>query len=240
MLEVRDLRSAPRVDGVDLVAHAGEIVGLAGLLGCGRTEILHAIARADPRATGTVAVSGRALTGSVRDALAAGVVLVPEDRNGQALFPRESIRWNTSLPRIKAVSTAGLFPRLALEWRRALEVIGTFAVKANGPDATVGELSGGNAQKVALSRCLGHPVEVLLLDEPTAGIDVGAKEDVWRAVKALARAGKVVVVVLADFAELLAVCDRVLVVRAGRVVAERRPRDTSEHDLLAMASGVTL
>lgn len=114
-----------------------------------------------------------------------------------------------------------------------------FSVAAKGPGATVGRLSGGNAQKVALGRAMAQTCKVLLLDEPTAGVDIGAKSDIRRVVDEIAAAGAAVVVVISDFEELLSMCTRVLVVFGGRIVAERVPAQTSEHELVALASSQT-
>jgi ribose transport system ATP-binding protein len=239
LLEVRELSSPDRISGVDLVVGSGEIVGLAGLFGSGRSEILQAIYRADTRAAGTVKVDGRPIGRNIAAALAAGIVMVPEDRIQQALFVNESIRWNASLPSSHAICAMKVFPVGRKERRRADEVISKFSVVAANSDVTIGELSGGNAQKIALSRAVTADWRVLLLDEPTAGVDIGAKADIHRAIAALAAAGAAVIVAISDFEELLGICDRILVVASGRIIAERRPADTSEHELTALAGGLT-
>ena len=171
--------------------------------------------------------------------MAAGVVLVPEDRIRQALFADESIRWNTTLPNPAPVSALGLFPIEALEEQRAAMIISTFSVVAPNADVPVAALSGGNAQKIALGRALATACRVLLLDEPTAGVDIGAKADIRRAIGEIAAKGTAIIVAISDFEELLALCDRVLVVSHGRITAERRAADTSEHELMALAGGLT-
>jgi ribose transport system ATP-binding protein len=239
LLEVHELASPDRIDGVDLLVRAGEIVGLAGLFGSGRSEILHAIYGADTRATGTVKIDGRPIGRSIPAALAAGIVLVPEDRIQQALFVNESIRWNASLPNSRAICTMNVLPVARKEKRRADDIISTFSVVAANSDIAVGELSGGNAQKIALSRAITADWRVLLLDEPTAGVDIGAKADIHRAIAALAAAGAAVIVAISDFEELLGFCDRVFVIASGRIIAERRPANTTEHELTALAGGLT-
>ena len=171
--------------------------------------------------------------------MAVGIVLVPEDRIRQALFLNESIRWNTTLPNPAPVSVLNLFPVPALEERRAREIIAAFSVVAPNADIPVAELSGGNAQKVALGRALAEDCSVLLLDEPTAGVDIGAKADIRHVIAEIAAKGTAVVVAISDFEELLAICDRVLVVSEGRIIAERRAAETNEHELMALASGLT-
>lgn len=238
LLDVNGLSSPGRLNGISLKAKPGEIVGLAGLLGSGRSEILHAILGADARASGAVAIAGQAVGRTIAKAIAAGIILVPEDRNRQALFANESIRWNTSLPNPDPICAMNLFPIPSLEEQRANEIMSAFSVVAPNADVAIGELSGGNAQKVALGRALAANGRVLLLDEPTAGVDIGAKADIRRVIAALAAQGAAVLVVISDFEELLGLCDRVLVVSEGRIIAERRPVDTNEHELMALAGGL--
>jgi ribose transport system ATP-binding protein len=238
LLRVSGLSSPGRIDAIDLAVRPGEIVGLAGLLGSGRSEILHAIFGADRKATGTVELAGRPVGRTIAAAMAADIVLVPEDRMRQALFANESIRWNTSLPNSRPICAIGLFPIRSLEKQRSAEIIAAFSVVAANDQVTVGELSGGNAQKIALGRALAADCRLLLLDEPTAGVDIGAKADIHRAITGLTANGTAVVVVISDFEELLGLCDRVLVVSEGRIIAERRPIETSEHELMALAGGL--
>ena len=238
LLEVHKLCSPNRIGGVDFAVGSGEIVGLAGLFGSGRSEILHALYGADTRATGIVKVDGRTIGRDIVAALKAGVVLVPEDRIQQALFVNESIRWNTSLPNSLAVCAVKVFPLASKERRRADEIISAFSVVSASSDVTIRELSGGNAQKIALSRAVTADWRVLLLDEPTAGVDIGAKADIHRAIAALAAKGAAVIVAISDFEELLKICDRILVVASGRIIAERQPAHTSEHELTALAGGL--
>jgi ribose transport system ATP-binding protein len=239
LLTVSGLSSPGRLDQIEFSAKPGEIVGLAGLLGSGRSEILHAIFGADPAASGSVVIAGRSVGRTIPAAMAAGVVLVPEDRIRQALFVDESIRWNTTLPNPAPVSALGLFPIESLEEQRAAMIISTFSVVAPNADVPVAALSGGNAQKIALGRALAADCRVLLLDEPTAGVDIGAKADIRRAVGEIAARGTAIILAISDFEELLALCDRVLVVSDGRIIAERRAADTSEHELMALAGGLT-
>jgi ribose transport system ATP-binding protein len=238
LLEVRSLSSPGRIENIAFSVKPGEIVGLAGLLGSGRSEIMHAIFGADPVASGKVTLAHKPVGRTIAAAMAAGIVLVPEDRVRQALFLNESIRWNTTLPNPAPVSVLKLFPVPALEERRASEIIAAFSVVAPNADMLVAELSGGNAQKVALGRALAEDCSVLLLDEPTAGVDIGAKADIRHVIAEIAAKGTAVVIAISDFEELLAICDRVLVVSEGRIIAERRAAETNEHELMALASGL--
>lgn len=239
VLEVSDLRPANQASALSFNVAAGEIVGIAGLLGSGRSEILHAIFGSDTKATGTVRIDGSTVARTISAGEDAGIVLVPEDRHRQALFPERSIRWNTSLIRVEDVSKFGLLPSHRLEEERAREAMSAFSIKAADPDVQVSHLSGGNAQKVALARALSHRAKLLLLDEPTAGVDIGAKEEIRVAIEALTNRGVGVLVVLSDFEELLSFCHRVLVLHHGRLVAERDARTTSEHELIGLASGLS-
>jgi ribose transport system ATP-binding protein len=240
LLEVHQLSSPGRLENIDLDIKAGEIVGLAGLFGSGRSEILHAIYGADPTARGDVRISGRKVGRKIATAIKSGIVLVPEDRVRQALFVDETIRWNTSLPNSGAICAMNVFPIASMEQRRADDVIAAFSVAARDADTEVGDLSGGNAQKIALARALASDCRVLLLDEPTAGVDIGAKADIHRAIARLAARGSAVLMTISDFEELLNVCDRVLVVAQGSIIAERRPAETNEHELIALASGLPM
>ncbi|WP_131196079.1 sugar ABC transporter ATP-binding protein [Lichenihabitans psoromatis] len=237
---IDSLCSPGKLEPTSLSVATGEVVGIAGFLGSGRSEFLHAIFRADPKARGTVQLHGRMIGRSPGAAVRAGMALVPEDRMRQGLVPGFEIWKNTTLPRLTDVSLGGLFPRRRLEVERGEAGIRRLAIKAPDAEALVTELSGGNAQKVTVARWLFGTTTLLLLDEPTAGIDVGAKADILKLVRDLAADGLPVIIVSSEFEELLAVCDRVLVMREGRVVAERRAADTDEHELVLLAGASQL
>jgi ribose transport system ATP-binding protein len=167
----------------------------------------------------------------------AGIGLVPEDRMSMGLVPEFEIWRNTSLPALRGVSTFNALPNAARERERGWEAIRKLSIKASSPDILVTELSGGNAQKVTIAKWLFSDVKLFLLDEPTAGIDIGAKTDILFLVRHLASEGKAIIIVSSEFEELLAVSDRILVMRDGRCVAERAVHETSEHDLLLLAGG---
>ncbi|KQQ85653.1 sugar ABC transporter ATP-binding protein [Aureimonas sp. Leaf324] len=236
-LRLRDLASPGRLHPISLDVAPGEVVGVAGLLGSGRSELLHAIYGSDRFATGTVTLDGVQLARSPRAAVAAGIGLVPEDRMGQGLVPDFEIWRNTTLPALGGVSALNALPISERERRRGWDAIEKLSIKASSPEILVSELSGGNAQKVTIAKWLFSDVKLFLLDEPTAGIDIGAKTDILRLVRELASGGKSVIVVSSEFEELLAVCDRILVMRDGRCIAERNFDETSEHDLLLLAGG---
>ncbi|KHK59072.1 sugar ABC transporter ATP-binding protein [Burkholderia sp. A9] len=236
-LELRNVASPGKLDPISLSVAAGEVIGIAGLLGSGRSELLHAIFGADPDATGEVRVNGRAIRRSTMAAVKAGIGLVPEDRMGQGLVPGFEIWRNTTLPALEGVARRRLFPQRELERARGAEAIRRLKIKAPSPDSIVTELSGGNAQKVTIAKWLFSDVKIFLLDEPTAGIDIGAKTDILLLVRELAAAGNAVIMVSSEFEELLAVSQRILVMRDGRCIAERQAQETSEHELILLAGG---
>ncbi|NIF56053.1 sugar ABC transporter ATP-binding protein [Burkholderia sp. Ax-1724] len=237
LLEVKDLASIGKLEPISLNVRAGEVIGIAGLLGSGRSELLHAIFGADPDATGDVLVDGEKIRKSTASAVRAGLGLVPEDRMAQGLVPGFEIWRNTTLPALDGVARGRWLPDKARELERGAEAIRRLSIKASSPDILVTELSGGNAQKVTIAKWLFSDVKVFLLDEPTAGIDIGAKTDILLLVRELAAAGKAVIIVSSEFEEILAVSSRILVMRDGRCIAERIGHETSEHELVLLAGG---
>lgn len=237
LLKLDELASPDQFEPLSLELRAGEVLGIAGLLGSGRSEILHAIFGADPRATGSVIVRGHALERSTSAAVKAGLGLVPEDRGEQGLVPQFEIWRNTTLPALDRVSWKGWLPLRNVELARGWEAIRRLRIKANTPEMLVTELSGGNAQKVTIAKWLFSDVDIFLLDEPTAGIDIGAKTEILLLVRELAQAGKAIVIVSSEFEELLAVCGKVIVLRDGKCVAERLADETTEHELVLLAGG---
>jgi ribose transport system ATP-binding protein len=236
-LELREVASPGKLQPTSLKLAAGEVLGIAGLLGSGRSELLHAIFGADRQATGEVSLDGRPVGRTTAAAVAAGLGLVPEDRNRQGLVPEFELWRNTTLATLENVSWRRWLPIRRREREIATEAIRKLQIRAQSPDVLVTQLSGGNAQKVTIAKWLFGDVKVFLLDEPTAGIDIGAKTDILMLVRELAASGKSVIVVSSEFEELLAVADRILVMRDGRCVAERATHDTSEHELVLLAGG---
>jgi ribose transport system ATP-binding protein len=236
-LTLRNLASPGRLHPLSLDVAAGEVVGIAGLLGSGRSEVLHAIFGADGQATGGVLIDGKPFARNTGAAVAAGIGLVPEDRNRQGIVPDFEIWRNITLPALDGVLSMGTILSGKKERERAWQAIRMLSIKASSPDILVTDLSGGNAQKVTIGKWFFSDVKLFLLDEPTAGIDVGAKADILRLVRQLADEGKSVVIVSSEFEELLTVSDRIIVMRDGRCVAERAADETSEHALLLLASG---
>ena len=237
LLELCALTPASGADPVSLTLLPGEVLGIAGLLGSGRSELLHAIYGADPRATGQVFLDGQLVRRSTGASVRAGMALVPEDRMQQGLVPGFEIWRNITLPALESVSWGSLVPIRDREVGRAREAIERLQIKAGSPDVPVTELSGGNAQKATIGKWLFSDVKLFLLDEPTAGIDIGAKTDILRLVRALADSGKSIIIVSSEFEELLAVSDRILVMRDGKVTADIDASGTTEHELVMLAGG---
>jgi ribose transport system ATP-binding protein len=238
VLRVRGLRSGDLVHDVDLTVHAGEVVGLAGLVGAGRTEIVRAIAGADVPRAGEVAVDGaRVVVRDPRSAIAAGVVLITEDRKAQGLVLGMSVRENTTLAHLDAYERGGFVDRSA-EIRVTAQEIADLRIRTPGPEQTVRNLSGGNQQKVVLAKWLIGVARVFLFDEPTRGIDVGAKAEIYTLMLELLRNGAAIVMVSSELPEVLGMSHRVLVVRGGGIVAEFARADATPDKVIAAATGV--
>jgi ribose transport system ATP-binding protein len=235
--EIIGLESPGRLAPCSFEIRAGEVLGIAGFLGSGRSELLHAIFGADRSARGEVRLHGRRVPRSPRAAVAAGIALVPEDRRSQALVPEFPLWKNLTLAHLGRFARWGFFLRAGSETAAAAQAIERLGIRARGVATPVTELSGGNAQKVSIARWLCGPTQLLLLDEPTAGIDVGAKAEVLDLVRELAAAGLGVVWVSSELAELVAAADRILIMREGAIVAERIAAETDEEELVLLASG---
>jgi rhamnose transport system ATP-binding protein len=221
---------------VDLTVRAGEIVGVAGLLGSGRSELLRAIFGADPVDGGHVEVDGeRVPPGSPRRAVQAGLGLLTEDRKQLGLLLELSIRENASLADIGEISRFGIVDRRR-ERNLVEHYLGSLKLRAGSWDQPVSSLSGGNQQKVLLARWLATKAKVLLFDEPTKGVDVGAKSEIYKVIGDLAAEGLGVVVVSSYLPEVLGLADRVVVMREGAVAGQLPARGATEEDVLKLAS----
>jgi ribose transport system ATP-binding protein len=241
-LAVRDLQAGRLVRGVTFSVRAGEIVGLGGLVGSGRTEVARVIFGADPLESGVILLDGKeAKMRSPKSAVKAGVCLVPEDRKGQGVVLDAAIRINATMARLSAVVNRFGFIRQALERNLVNELAASLKLKASRIDAPVSTLSGGNQQKVVLAKWFHAGGNVIILDEPTRGVDVGAKSEIYGIVLKLAEAGKAVLVISSEHQELFGLCDRILVMGEGQLRGELKLPDYSEEKLLSLAiSGSTL
>ncbi|MET9496020.1 sugar ABC transporter ATP-binding protein [Streptomyces sp. NPDC006552] len=232
VLRVRDLSRAGEFAPLDLDVRPGEIVGLAGLVGSGRSEILETIYGARKATTGQVSVDGRTLRpGSVRAAVRAGLGLAPEERKAQGLLMLESVTRNVSVSSMSRFSYGGWVDR-GRENNAAHQAIRELSLRPDNPSVPVRTLSGGNQQKAVLARWLLRGCKVLLLDEPTRGVDVGARAELYAVIRRLADDGLAVLLVSSEVPEVLGLADRVLVLREGSVVHEAPATDLTEHRVL--------
>ncbi len=240
-LEVADLHVEGASAPVSLSVRRGEIVGLAGLIGAGRTELLEAVFGVRASDGGSITVAGTPVRhGSAKAAIRAGMALVPEDRKKDGAVLGMSVLDNASLPRLDSFSVAGWLQGRARS-QRVGKATSSVHLRSRGLDQEVGTLSGGNQQKVVLARWLTGTVEVLLLDEPTRGVDVGARSEIYRIITDLAAAGMAVLMASSDMPEILGLSHRALVLRAGAVVGELDRTQLDDPDVQAtifhLASG---
>ena len=227
--------SAIELHGVSFHVNKGEILGIAGLVGAGRTETARVIFGADQSDSGTVSIDGKAVSiTSPHDAIQNGIGLVPEDRKQQALFLALAIRTNLSIAAHDRISTAGFFISGAKEDALVEEYRKLLNIRMASPDQLVGNLSGGNQQKVVLARWLALRPKVLIVDEPTRGIDVGAKVEVHNLLFQMAEAGIAIIVISSELPEVLALADRIVTMREGRVTGEVMRRDATQEKLMTL------
>jgi simple sugar transport system ATP-binding protein len=216
-LSVNGLTLPPKLDGVSFTLRRGEVLGIAGLLGSGRTELLKAVAGVAPPLSGTIAVDGAVVAHpDYPTMLGLGLALTPENRKDDGIVPLLGVDENTVLTRFDRVATAGIlsWPRIAEATRR---IVARMSVKTARTSTPIGTLSGGNQQKVVIGRWVFAGSRILLLDEPTRGVDVEAKSQIYAIIRALAREGRSIVFVSSEIEELPKVCDRVLVLRGGHI-----------------------
>ncbi|MCV9961635.1 sugar ABC transporter ATP-binding protein [Pararhizobium sp. BT-229] len=239
ILSVRNLGDGIRFNGVSFELRKGEILGIGGLIGSGRTEIAEGICGLRSITGGEVRLHGQAMHArSYADAVKAGVVYLSEDRKGSGVFLDLSIAQNIAVLDLKALTgRAGLLNARA-EADLARDLVKRLGVRMGGIDMPVSSLSGGNQQKVAIAKQLAVNPKVILMDEPTRGIDVGAKSEIHRLLRDLARSGIGIVVISSELPELLGLCDRVLVIREGRVMGEVEGEAMSEEAIMRLASGI--
>jgi rhamnose transport system ATP-binding protein len=237
LLEVQGLSRADAFEDVTFDVRSGEVVGFAGLVGAGRTEIARVIFGIDQRDRGTVHIGGQVVTfGNPSEAMAAGVAYLPEDRHQEGLVLDFSIAENVTLPILPR-----LFPRLFLQSSTERIVGDDYAkrldVRMTGVDQPASALSGGNQQKVVLAKWLATEPRVLILDEPTRGIDIGAKVEVHRIISELAASGLAILLISSDLPEVLAMSDRIIVLHEGRITAEIARAAASEETVMVAATG---
>ena len=238
LLSVRDLRAMPRVQGVSLDVGQGEVVGVAGLLGAGRTETARALFGADVRDGGRVTLDGRDFAPQgPGDAIRAGIGFCTEDRKAEGIVPELSVRENLTLALLPRLTRAGVVDE-ARQAAIVAQFIKQLDIRCAGPEQPVGQLSGGNQQKVLLARWLCTDPRLLILDEPTRGIDVGAKAEIQALIRALAASGLGVLMISPEIEEIVEGADHAYVLRDGRTVARLADAGLGEHAVMdAMAHG---
>lgn len=239
VLEVKNLSDGRKIQPASFKLHAGEIVGLAGLVGAGRTELSRLIFGADPKASGEVILNGIPLKiDKPSDAIAAGIAYVPEDRKDQGLFLEMSCRKNIVINILRRDAKAGM-----IDFRKvgnvASQAVDNFNIRLANLENRALDLSGGNQQKLLLARWLAINPRVLLLDEPTRGVDIGAKSEIYRIISDLAAQGMAILMVSSELLEVIGLSDRLLVMREGRLEGELTGKEITQENIMAYATGAT-
>ena len=238
-LSVKNLCRKGVFRDISFDVHQGEILGIGGLVGSGRTEVLRCIYGIDKYDSGEITFEGKKISCSVKKNIQNGFGLVPEDRRTQGFVPLLSIRKNIALTNYDQLKKHLGFIRLSKEGDMSRDAIKRLDIRPDNPDLLVGNLSGGNQQKVVVGKWLMRDLKVLMVDEPTAGIDVGVKEEIYNILEELASKGVVVIVVSSDLQELIRVSHRILVFRKGTIFKEFDSGAVTQEDVLAAASGLT-
>lgn len=239
VLRVGAFSSPGKFEDVSFSLRAGEVVGLAGLVGAGRSELATALFGLDRSASGTLMVAGQTVTlHTPRDAIRRGIGLVPEDRKRQGIVPSASSLHNISLATLKRLARL-TWVRRPVERAQGRTFFDRLRVRAPHIDAVVAGLSGGNQQKIVLARWLAARSQVLILDEPTRGVDVGAKAEIHALIGELAAQGTAILLISSELPEILSLSDRILVLRAGRLVGELPRADATQENLLRLMAGLS-
>jgi ribose transport system ATP-binding protein len=236
VLKVAGLTRGNAVRDVSFTLRAGEVVGLGGLIGSGRTEVARLIFGADARDSGTIELKQKPFAiRSPMAAVRAGIGFVPEDRKRQGAVLSMPIRINATLASLKSVSGPGGFLKFGRERAYVKQLMESLRIKARSMDADVSTLSGGNQQKVVLAKWFHADGDLIILDEPTRGVDVGAKVEIYSLINQLAERGKAVLVISSEHQELMGLCDRILVMGEGQIRGQLEPADYSEERILSLS-----
>jgi ribose transport system ATP-binding protein len=238
VLRVENLTSGKVVQGVNLSVRSGEVLGLSGLVGAGRSEAMRAVFGIGPRDSGSVTFFGEpANFRNPKDAVRVGFGMLPEDRKNDSLLLRQSIRVNTTLASMRGISRRG-FIRHRDERRRVEELLASLQTKYHSTEDRADSLSGGNQQKIALAKWIMVGCRCMVFDEPTRGVDVGAKVEIYRIINKMAENGVGVIFISSEMTEIIGMCDRVAVMRHGRVAGELSKADITENNLIKLSMGV--
>jgi len=238
VLKAKSLHYSDKVRDVSLSVKAGEILGLAGLVGSGRTETVRLIFGADKMERGAVFLNGKRINiKSPQKAVKMGIGMVPEDRKRQGVILPLSVKHNLSLSNFDQISDKMGFIKTRKERNYANELIRKLSIKTRDEDSAVEKLSGGNQQKVAFAKWISRHNKVLIIDEPTRGVDIGAKVEIYNLINDLAKEQIGVILISSETAELIGICDRIIVMRNGQVQGELQKKDFSEEDILRLSIG---
>jgi ribose transport system ATP-binding protein len=235
VLSVSGLASGSRLANVSFDLHRGEILGLAGLMGSGRTELVNTLFGIDRASAGRVEIDGKVVNiRNAGQAIANGLALIPEDRRAQGLVLDHSVEENLTLPLLGGLKVGPLLSSSKI-FARAKEMISTFSIKVADQKMPVTKLSGGNQQKVVIGKWLGTNPSILMMDEPTAGVDIGTKQEILAMVREIADQGKAVILISSELPELLSVSDRILVLRDGEVARNLSRSEIPSEEFLQLA-----
>ena len=235
-VRVRNLSSANGVEDISFDIRAGEIVGMAGLVGAGRTQVARALFGIDRKTSGAIELDGRKLQiNSPTDAIANDIAFLTEDRKRTGLCLELPCSWNVTLPNLVAIGMKNII-KPGRENKIVTNIARRLSIKWSGPQAPVDSLSGGNQQKILIARWLLAQSKFMIFDEPTRGIDVGAKKEVYCLLKELAAEGKAILFISSELPELFGICDRILVMRRGRLVADVNPKKTTQEQVMHLAA----
>ena len=237
-LECREITSGKEVRNVSFVLKRGSVTGLAGLAGAGRTELAETICGLRKKNRGTVAVFGKEVSNRTpAEAIRNGMVYLTEDRQASGLLPDFSVTRNTTLAALKKYCTAG-FIHSGKETLTTGEYIKEFRIKTSSPEAQISSLSGGNQQKVAIAKCLDNSPEIFIFDEPTRGVDIGARREIYDFIASLAENGMTCLIISSDLDEIIGMCPRILVMRAGELAGELNGTEITQENIMYLATGV--
>ena len=235
VLDVKNLSSGPKLQNVSLQVRRGEILGLAGLMGSGRTELVNTLFGILKPTSGTISINGKVIDiSSPQKAIQNHIALIPEDRRAQGLVLDHSVTENLTLPLLDEVKSGGLLSKKKI-LTKSKEIIAQFDIKLAYPGIRASSLSGGNQQKVVIGKWLGTDPEILLMDEPTAGVDIGTKSEILDLVRKIADSGKSVILISSELPELLSVSDRILVLKDGHVSKSLNREEIPSEEFLQLA-----
>ena len=237
VLEVRGLTRLGYYENVSFAVKKGEVLVLTGLVGAGRTEVMRSIFGADPYDTGEILFEGKPMKAGIKGTIAKGFGLIPEDRRTQGFAPLLSVTKNVAVTNYDKLANAG-FVKKGAEDKLGEEAVKLVDLRPANPNVQVGNLSGGNQQKAVLGKWLTRDLKVILIDEPTVGIDIGAKDEIYEFIEELAGKGVAVLLISSDIAEVLRVAHRIIVMRDGHVVEEFHEGSVTQEDILLASSGL--